>query len=288
VEDLGELESMSNDEDGDCAGHLAPLPPEVPTLPEAAVQRPELIDALSEKVLRKAGGGSATCSVTAPPRQSSRHSGTDCNTTTANGMGGVGKTMLAAAFVRDVRVQSAFDRICWVSVGQEPDISKLQQALYQQLVNRPLPEAAKTEEQLALGELKKEAEDLSVLLVLDDIWVAEHAVPLNFVHPSAPTSAVVVTTRIKSLLNNAAEVQCALLSKEASLEMLLRTGGREDLLDAPPPAALEAIELCGRLPLALGIAGGIVAALGDSWQESCKGGECVLMSAHERATKEEL
>ena len=44
----------------------------------------------------------------------------------------------------------------------------------------------------------------------------------------------------------------------------------------PPPAALEAIELCGRLPLALGIAGGIVAELGDSWQESCKGGECVF------------
>ena len=41
---------------------------------------------------------------------------------------------------------------------------------------------------------------------------------------------------------------------------------REQMLDAPPAAALEAVELCGRLPLALGIAGGIIEELGSTWQ----------------------
>ena len=79
---------------------------------------------------------------------------------------------------------------------------------------------------------------------------------------------MVITTRMRSLLDGADEVNCSLLSKEASLELLLRAGGCEYLLENPPPAAATAIELCGRLPLALGIAGGIIAELADAWQEN--------------------
>ena len=101
----------------------------------------------------------------------------------------------------------------------------------------------------------------------DDVWVSSHATPLNFVDCAAKRSAVVVTTRMRSLLDGAAEVQCGVLDKAASLELLLRAGGCETMLDDPPPAALEAVELCGRLPLALGIAGGIIEELADSWEE---------------------
>ena len=65
---------------------------------------------------------------------------------------------------------------------------------------------------------------------------------------------------MRSVLEGAAEVNCGMLSKEASLELLLRTGGCAHLLDAPPPAALDVVEQCDRLPLALSIAGGIMAA----------------------------
>ena len=61
------------------------------------------------------------------------------------------------------------------------------------------------------------------------------------------------------------------LPKHKALALLLREGGCSHLLDAPPPAALEAVELCGRLPLALGIAGGIVAELADTWQDELVG-----------------
>eukprot|EP00966_Prymnesium_polylepis_P053607 1239383-Prymnesium_polylepis.1 len=181
-------------------------------------------------------------------------------------MGGVGKTMLAAALACDEEVRAAFDKVCWSSVGQEPDTSALQQMLYRQLVNEPLPEKAKADEAIALETIKEAAKGLSVLLILDDLWDAKHARPLNFVDPLAIHSAVVVTTRIRSLLSGAAEVQCETLSPEASLELLLRTGGHDKLLSAPPPAVVEAVELCGRLPLVLGIAGGIIAELADDWE----------------------
>ena len=265
----------------------ASIPPEVPTLPESSVDRPDIIAALKDSVLKIGTAGANTATVSAPARKpglSQQSAGASTNTTTAAGMGGVGKTMMAAALVRDNEVRAGFDKICWVSVGQEPDTMALQNTLYKQLVMKPLPETAKDDMQLALQELKHAAKNMSVLLVLDDVWVASHATPLNFIDGSASRSAVIVTTRIRSLLDGAAEVQCGTLSMEASLELLLRAGGCEHLLEAPPPAAREAVELCGRLPLALGIAGGIIEGLGTTWQaELCE----LLKEEFEEASVEE-
>lgn len=71
---------------------------------------------------------------------------------------------------------------------------------------------------------------------------------------------------MRALLDGAEEVSCSLLTQEASLELLLRAGGCAHLLANPPQAAVTAIELCGRLPLALGIAGGIISELGTTWR----------------------
>ena len=69
-------------------------------------------------------------------------------------------------------------------------------------------------------------------------------------------SGVVACARVANLVSRrqigiappvAAEVQCGVLSEEASLELLLRAGGCEELLDDPPDAAREAVEICGRL-----------------------------------------
>ena len=220
----------------------ASLPAEVPTLPENAVGRAELLGAIKAHVLRKP---EATAEAAAATPVAAKQS----NLTSACGMGGAGKTMLAASLARDDDVRAAFEKICFVSVSHEPDTASLQQALFVQLAKRPLPEAARSDERLALEELKDAAKDVSVLLILDDVWIASHATPLNFVDRSARHSAVFVTTRIRSLLDGAAEVPCGVLTAEASLELLLRAGGCEALLVAPPPAAREAVELCGRLPL---------------------------------------
>ena len=227
------------------AKHAAPIPAEVPTLPESAVERPDIIAALKASVVDASSSSSVT---------------------TAVGMGGVGKTIMAAALARDEEVRIAFDRICWVSVGQEPDVPALQQALHIQLLNRPMADAP--DPRVALGALKEAARDLAVLVVLDDVWSASQTLPLNFVDAADKArSAVVVTTRLRSLLDGAHEIQCGVLSQEASLELLLRAGGCAHLRTEPPAAAIEAVELCGRLPLALGIAGGMIRyELADSWQ----------------------
>lgn len=241
---------------------LATIPPEAPMLPESTIARPDLIEALKASVLKIGANGANSAIVTAPAKtgQKKQHSGSQ-NVGELSGMGGVGKTMIAAALVRDGELLSAFDKICWVSVSAEPDVPSLQQTLYRQVIGQPLSEAAKADELIALEELKAAAKDVAVLLVLDDVWSPAHAKVLNFVHGSALRSAVVVTTRMRNLLGGASEVRCGVLSTAATLELLLRAGACEELLDNPPPVALEAVELCGRLPLALGIAGGIMWAL---------------------------
>ena len=244
------------------------VPPEVPALPRGAVSRPDIIAALKERVLRSGGSVTSTTTVTAPPAKASGFFSAFVNMTTAAGMGGVGKTMTAAALVRDETVLRSFDKICWVSVGQEPDTPALQQTLHIQILGLPLSEYAKADERVALEALRTAAQHKFVLLVLDDVWQAAHTTPLNFVDSSAGSgSAVVVTTRMRNLLDGASEVQCTVLSVEASLELLLRAGGcDEKMFSAPPPAAREAVELCGRLPLALSLAGGIIEELGSTWQ----------------------
>ena len=149
--------------------------------------------------------------------------------------------------------------------GQEPDTPTLQQTLHIQLLNKPMPDAS--ESRIALGALKEAAKEKAVLLVLDDVWTASQVTQLNFVDSTARSSAVIITTRLRNLIDGADEVQCSVLSAADALELLLRSGGCDHLLDEPPPAALEAVELCGRLPLALGIAGGIIRhELADAWQ----------------------
>ena len=71
---------------------------------------------------------------------------------------------------------------------------------------------------------------------------------LNFVDAHAG-SALVITTRVRTLVPNAAEVQCDVLSRPEALELLLTAGGVAHLINDPPSAALRAVELCGKLPL---------------------------------------
>ena len=70
-------------------------------------------------------------------------------------------------------------------------------------------------------------------------------------------SCCVVTTRIQSLIPSATEVPLALLSADDAAKMLLTTAG----VRAVPPYSeqvLAAARACGRLPLTLAIAGGIL------------------------------
>jgi hypothetical protein len=137
--------------------HLAELPCDVPVLPTSFKPRPHAHEQLVAALLDSSG--SCSTAVTAPKSRVS-----------SQGMGGVGKTMLTCAVVRDERVRGAFESIAWIGMSQQPELLQLQSKLYQQLHprNKKMPSKADSMEAM-LRELSKLASKRTVLLVLDDI-----------------------------------------------------------------------------------------------------------------------
>jgi hypothetical protein len=100
--------------------HLARLPSDVPVLPTSFKSRPHAQEQLVAALLDSSG--SRSTAVIAPKSRVS-----------SQGMGGVGKTMLTAAVVRDERIRGAFESIAWIGMSQQPELLQLQGRLYQQL-----------------------------------------------------------------------------------------------------------------------------------------------------------
>jgi hypothetical protein len=92
---------------------LARLPVEVPELPPAFRERGHAQQQLMQALLDSTRSSTA---VTAPKSRVS-----------SQGMGGVGKTLLTAAVVREERIRAAFKLIGWVNLSQQPDLLRLQQ-----------------------------------------------------------------------------------------------------------------------------------------------------------------
>lgn len=183
-------------------------------------------------------------------------------------MGGIGKTVTGAAIVRDNAVRLHFHAIVWLPLGQTPVISKLQNLCHLQCTGNELSGELS-------GEEKKEALQQAmrgkrVLLCLDDLWEEEHEKELNWADESAG-SKVLISTRVKGLLEGAHQVEVGLPSPSDASRMLLSAAGVQTpgITHDHPAGINEIVQLCGRLPLALGIAGRLVASLGlvgkDDW-----------------------
>jgi hypothetical protein len=149
------------------SSRLAELPSDVPVLPTSFQSRPYAQEQLVAALLDS--GGNSSTAVTAPKSRVS-----------SQGMGGVGKTMLTAAVVRDERVRAAFDAIGWLNMSQAPALMNLQEHLYAQLTdNKKLEDKNETIDG-HLSELTKICLQRKLLLVLDDmVW---HVLCLIFLH----------------------------------------------------------------------------------------------------------
>jgi len=121
-------------------------------------------------------------------------------TTALKGAGGYGKTTLAKAVARDIRIQGAFDDgILWVTLGEEL-LNRKGDELKNALIGRVLDLIyALTGERVALESLEmartKLAEaigDLYILLVIDDVWDEAHLKPFLV---KTKHSACLITTR---------------------------------------------------------------------------------------------
>jgi len=173
------------------------------------------------------------------------------------GMGGSGKSVLAAAAARDPRVREAFpDGQFWLELGTDPPLLQLQASLAAALGDsRPITDVPEGRARLSrlLAEHK-------YLLVLDNVWDQAHV----FAFPVASTPCrVLVTTRDTITVPRAAVVPLGQLSPEAATRLLAGWAGLPPG-DPPEEAALVARE-CGYLPLALAVCGALVNAGGHDW-----------------------
>lgn len=182
---------------------------------------------------------------------------------------GIGKTVTGAAVARAPVVRLWFDRIVWVTLGQTPIISKLQSLAYQQLTGSDLKDSLTVAEKEAAMTAAMESD--RILLVLDDLWNGEDEDHFNFLpavgagSDDCTGSRVLISTRVRGLLKpdrpgGVAAVEVGLPSVPEAVRIVLNAadmGGR-----AAPTEAVEIADICGRLPLALRLAGRLISSLG--------------------------
>ncbi|HKV07617.1 MAG TPA: TIR domain-containing protein [Thermoanaerobaculia bacterium] len=179
--------------------------------------------------------------------------------TALGGMGGIGKTTLAAALCRDEVILDAFpDGVLWVTLGREPvDLAAKIRVIGQALGD---PAGLYDTLDLAVSRLRSLLRERSVLLVLDDVWEADHVRPFQV---EAPFSRLLITSRSASIALSlgAQPVKLGALTPEQAHRLLRERAGRDD-------PAIEAItSRLGYHPLALRLAGASLYAgmSGQDW-----------------------
>ncbi len=203
-----------------------------PSLPQNFVNRPELLEALRNTLFTE--GANRNIALTA-----------------MQGMGGIGKTVLAQALCHDEVVQQAFpDGIFWFAIGKESqlDFSSRMKGVpgLDRLLGQYDGEAA------CLSQYRDVLRKKAALIVVDDVWRASDVEP--FIAES-PRSRLLITTRDTSIgaWFGAREFTANLLTEDESRQVLAKWSGRT--VEELPPQASEVIHECGYLPLALAMIG---------------------------------
>ena len=234
---------------------IAPFPPDlarlhgVPDLPPHYLPREEVLSGLKQKLL----GGSADVGITG---QSSAVG--------VQGMGGIGKTVLATALAHDPEIRKAFPvGIYWLAVGQMPSLLSLQGQLFRQLTGS---QQAFTTEQEGKDALRDVLEGRQALLVLDDVWSVDHVDPFSV---TSPPARLLVTTRNSEVLIGLAaeEHRVDILPPADACRMLANWAGKKSS-DQLPSEAAEVARECGYLPLALAMIGAMIRLRPTAWQDA--------------------
>jgi hypothetical protein len=227
---------------------LGPLLTLVPSLPPHFQPRRQDLERLAELVLEDVQRPTVITST----RQVSA----------VQGMGGIGKSVLTAAFTRATATRRACtDGVIWLTFGPQPDLVGCMSRVGTAWGDDPQHYATL---ETAQSHLPRVLERKACLLVLDDVWQLGHANP--FVNALGPRCRLLITTRDAGLGRalGAQEHRLDLLSPEAALQLLA------DWLGVPieglPPAAAKVAKRCGYLPLALALCGAL-ARDGIPWQD---------------------
>ena len=218
----------------------------VPELPPHFVARSAEVAALAEKLLATNGSLVGVTGV--------------ATKLGLQGMGGIGKSVLAAAVVREDAVRAAFPGgVFWLALGQTPDLLTRQASLYSLLTSKTADFKDAQDGRLKLQQVLRGRD---CLVVLDDVWRLADAEAFNVLDTEA---RLLLTTRDGAIVRaiGASEHEVARLGRPQSLRLLAETAriAEDDL-----PAVADAIAReCGDLPLALALAGGMIGGQEDMW-----------------------
>ena len=172
------------------------------------------------------------------------------------GMGGSGKSVLAAAAARDPRVHDAFPDRFWLELGPDPSVLQLQASLAAALGDStPITDVPQGRAQLSrlLAERR-------CLLVLDNVWAATDLAAFAV---AGPMTRLLVTTRDAAALPGGTGIALDELAPEAALQ-LLAGWTATPAGQLPAQASLVARE-CMYLPLALALCGAMIADGDYGW-----------------------
>jgi WD40 repeat protein len=176
------------------------------------------------------------------------------------GMGGSGKSVLAAAISRDLAVRRAFpDGVVWIELGPAPSIPERQAELAGAF---SVPDAAFADAQQGKAALTRALAGRRCLVVLDNVWDAAH---LGAFDVLSDDGQLLITTRDAGLARAAGAVRhdLGVLDRDQSLSLLTGWAGQPQGEFAAQAAELAA-EL-GGLPLALAMTGAMVGGRSDRW-----------------------
>jgi hypothetical protein len=252
LEDLKNLPRVTSDNNDFSAAK--PFSHTLPSLPPDFVQRPLELTRIRNLIL-------------------SANTKTQVSITALYGMGGIGKSVLAAVICRDQVIQDAFPQgIFWITVGRvEPhDGEALEQFRQREnafLVQKQI-ELSKclgghvrieTVEQ-GVSYLRVLLQNKACLIVLDDVWESTHLQAFDI---GQPLCRILVTSRKATIGkgSNTTSYMLGVLSDEQALELLSETSGQKTL----PPEAIEITRILGNLPFCLTHIGRIVRHKSERW-----------------------
>ncbi|MGK7886830.1 MAG: NB-ARC domain-containing protein [Crocosphaera sp.] len=167
-----------------------------------------------------------------------------------HGLGGIGKSTLVAALAHNQDIRKRFpDGILWATLGQQPDVLSLLTSWIQALGDYKF---SPTNIDVASRQLCSLLDRKAILLVVDDVWNADHALPFRV---GGSQCRVLVTTRNADIavVLDATLLELGVMKLEQALALLEGRINRK-IQTREHQQACNLANAVGYLPLALELA----------------------------------